>query len=253
MKKLVICMALILAMGMAFALPKTASAEKLEVTADASVAFASKYVWRGMLLVDDWVAQPSVTVGVAGFSFNFWGDYNLTDQNSRKNKFDEIDLTLSYEFAIDKFSIPVGIIHYTFPNVDGALDTTEVFAGVSYDWIVTPAINVYYDADEAHGFYINGSLGYSYELPSPDKMMTWSVDLAVGIGWASSDYNSFYYGVDESHFTDWNAGLSIPIGIGEYFSITPAVTYTALVDSEIADTTDNDKNTLFVITFGASF
>lgn len=252
MKKLVTCLALILALGIAFVVPTTASA-KVEVTAEADVTFASKYVWRGMLLVDDWVAQPSVTVGVGGLSFNFWGDYNMTDQNERKNKFDEIDLTVDYTFDLDKFSIPVGIIHYTFPNVDGAVDTTELYAGVGYDWIVSPSITFYYDVDEAHGFYILGDLAYSLELPEISKDISWSADFGAGIGWASSDYNNFYYGVDEAHFTDWHVGLSVPVGFLEYFSITPAVTYTALLDSEIRDTTEDDTNTLFSISFTASF
>ena len=61
--------------------------EKVEVpSADASVAFLSKYVWRGFELSDDSIViQPSMTVAYKGFGMNLWGnldtDYFATKTN----------------------------------------------------------------------------------------------------------------------------------------------------------------------------
>ena len=165
MKKLVICMLLALSLAIpgTFAAATPAQA-KLTPTVDLEVGFNSKYVWRGIVVVDDWVAQPSFTAGVGGFSFNAWADYMLTDQNGRQNEIDEIDLTVDYTFDLGAFSIPVGVIRYTFPGSTLA-DTTEFYAGVSYNWIVTPSVTIYKDVQESNGFYVLGALDYALDLP----------------------------------------------------------------------------------------
>ena len=247
---LAICLAL--PMGLSYATPAQA---KLTPTVDAEVAFNSKYVWRGIVVVDDWVAQPSITAGVGGFSFNVWADYMLTDENDRRNEIDEIDLTLDYTFELGKFSIPVGVIRYTFPNSDVG-DTTEFYAGVSYDWIVTPSVTIYKDVQESNGFYILGALDYSLDLPKLNDMIGWSLSVGASIGYGSDDNNSFYYGSDKSGFTDYSLYVSLPFAIGEYVTLTPKVVFTGLVDSDIKDSMEpiqDENNIYFGLVVGASF
>jgi len=257
MRKLAICLllALSLALPTAFAAATPAQA-KLTPTVDAEVAFNSKYVWRGLVLVDDWVAQPSVTAGVGGFTFNAWADYNLTDQNGLKNKIDEIDLTLDYTFSLGKFSIPVGVIRYTFPNTSFS-DTTEFYVGVSYDWIVTPSVTIYKDVQEANGIYVLGSLDYSLDLPKLNDMFGWSLGVGASIAWGNSENNNFYYNsTDKSGFTDYSGYVSVPFTIGEYFTVTPQVVFTGLVDSDIKDNmkaTQDENNVYFGVVLSASF
>ncbi len=256
MKKLVAILTMVMALTVGSLIPASAEeSSKIVPTVDLDLTFNSKYVWRGMLLVDDWVAQPSVTAGIGGFSVNVWGDYNLTDENGKQKEFDEIDITLDYTFSLGDFSIPVGVIVYTFPG--GGNDTSELYVGLGYDWIVSPSVTVYHDVDEVAGaFYILGSLDYSYELPVGDKVSA-SIDLGASIGWGNEEYNTGYFGVEDPHFTDWSVSLAIPIGFCEYFTVTPAVTYTALVDSEIRDAGKaaytEDSNVFYGISFTASF
>jgi hypothetical protein len=253
MKKLVVSLLLALSL-MVPMLGTPGKALAVTPTVDFDVTFNSKYVWRGMLLVDDWVAQPSVNVGVGNFTFNVWGNYELTDETGHDKKFTEIDLTLDYTFSFGDFSIPVGLIHYAFPNTEFNA-TTELYAGLSYDWIVSPSVTFYQDMDQAAGgTYINLAAGYSYAVPSLPKGTSVSIDLGAGISYATSDYNNFYYGVDEGAWTDWSASLGVPIGLMDgLFTITPAVTYTALVDSKIKDTTEDDTNTYFGVSLTLSF
>ncbi len=253
MKKLVVSFLVALSL-MVPMLGSPSKALAVTPTVDFDLTFNSKYVWRGMLLVDDWVAQPSVNVGIGNFSFNVWGNYELTDETGHDKKFTEIDLTLDYTFELGKFSIPVGLIHYMFPSTEFD-PTTELYAGVSYDWIVSPSMTIYQDMDAAAGgTYINFAAGYSYAVPSLPKGMSMSIDLGAGVSYATGDYNDFYYGVDESAWTDWSASLGIPIGFKDgMFTITPAVTYTAGVDSKIKDTTEDDSNTFFGVSFTMSF
>jgi uncharacterized protein (TIGR02001 family) len=250
---LVLTLSLVLPAGLLAASPAQA---KIDVKADLGVAFNSKYVWRGIVVVDDWVAQPSVTLSVGDFSFNVWADYMLTDQNNRKNEIDEVDLTASYGFTFGKFKVPVGVIRYTFPH-SAAPDTTELFTGVSYDWIVTPSVLVYWDIDEAHGVYVLGSLAYSLDLPALSKEFAWKLAVGASLGYGTSDNNKFYYaGTDKSGFTDYAAYVSLPVSIGKYFTITPQVVFTGLVDSDIKDNmkaTQDENNIYFGVVFSASF
>ena len=256
MRKLVICMLLALSL----ALPATFTAAtpaqaKLTPTVDLEVAFNSKYVWRGIVVVNDWVAQPSFTAGIGGFSFNAWADYMLTDENNRRNEIDEIDLTADYTFDLGKFSIPVGIIRYTFPNSDVG-DTTELYAGVSYDWIVTPSVTIYKDVQESNGWYVLGALDYSLDLPKINDMIGWSLGVGASIGYGSDDNNDFYYGSDKGGFTDYSGYISLPFSIGEYFSVTPQVVFTGLVDGDIKDAMkpiQDENNIYFGVVLGASF
>jgi len=254
MRKLVaiLTLAMTVALGGAgvFAAPAQA-ADGWEV--DFDFTFASKYIWRGINFVDDWVLQPSVNVAKYGFTFNVWGNMNLTDVNDLERKFDELDLTAEYAFALGDFTIPVGVIHYVFPNTDFDA-TTEVYTGVSYDWIVTPSILVYYDVDLINGLYVKGDLSSGYEFPKFSDMITMAIEGSVGIAWGSDDYVKGYFGLEDSQaFTDWYATVSLPVGIGEYFTVTPFCTYTALVDSDIADTTEDDSNWYGGVSIGVSF
>ncbi|MCF8040741.1 MAG: hypothetical protein K9K65_07900 [Desulfarculaceae bacterium] len=256
MKKLAITLILAICTALPLGLTAATPAQaKLTPTVDAEVAFNSKYVWRGIVVVDDWVAQPSVTVGVGGFSFNVWADYMLTDQNGRQNEIDEIDLTLDYTFELGKFAIPVGVIKYTFPNSTVA-DTTELYAGVSFDWIVTPSVTIYKDIQESNGFYILGALDYSLDLPKLNDTVSWSLAVGASIAYGSDDNNSFYYGSDKSGFTDYSFYVSVPFGIGEYVTLTPQVVFTGLVDSDIKDSMEpiqDENNIYFGLVVGASF
>ena len=91
-------------------------AEEPKVEVDAEALVVSKYVWRGLEVNEDPVLQPALTVTYGGFSFNIWGNMDLTDFGedecvytsdceSRAGQFTEIDLTLDYSRSFDKLNI----------------------------------------------------------------------------------------------------------------------------------------------------
>ena len=80
-----------------------AMAEEEAPSADASVAFLSKYVWRGFELSDDsMVIQPSLTASYMGFSANFWGNLDTKYYETEAHNWNETDFTLSYDGAYEK-------------------------------------------------------------------------------------------------------------------------------------------------------
>jgi uncharacterized protein (TIGR02001 family) len=219
---------------------------------DAAAAYNSKYIWRGIMQVDDPVLQPSLNLNKGGFTFNVWGSYDLTDKNGHKNNFTEIDLTAEYAFSFGDLSVPVGVINYQFPNTRFN-STTEIYAGASYNWIITPTLKIFQDIDEAHGEYISLSLAYTYDLPAPVADVTWGLALSLAGGWASKDNNKFYWGVDEDMFTDALATIGLPIKIKEFVTITPAYNHVWLLDSKVKDVAGYDDKGYFGVTLSFAF
>ncbi|MBN2808401.1 MAG: MipA/OmpV family protein [Deltaproteobacteria bacterium] len=222
-------------------------AEELKVSVDAEVLAVSKYVWRGLEVNEDPVLQPSLTVAYGGFSFNLWGNMDLTDFGedecvytsdckSRAGQFTEIDLTLDYSHSFDKFTLGAGIISYQFPNWDESEDTHEVYLAFSYDCLLAPALTLYYDFDEVDGFYANFSIGHSFALS--EKV---GLDLSASLGYGDSDYNAAYFGVDESALVDANGSIALPFQVSDKITITPILSLSTVVDSDLRDSVKSNS------------
>ncbi len=256
MKKFAVTALLVLSLLVPFTMGAAQTAQaKIETSVSLDVALYSKYIWRGIDFVDDWVAQPAFTAGIGNFSVGAWADYNLTDQINLKNKVDEVDLWADYTFSFGKFSVPLGIALYTFPNTSFE-QTTELYTGVSYDWIVTPSVMINWDVDEAHGFYFKGALDYSLDLPKISDVVGWSLGVGASIAYGTNDHNSYYYATDKGAFTDYIFYVTLPFSIGEYVTISPEVYFTGLVDSDVKDNmkaSQDDNNIFYGIVFSGSF
>jgi hypothetical protein len=244
---------LVLLLGVSFS-SSPVLADDLEVSVDAEALVVSKYVWRGLEVNEDPVLQPSLTVAYGGFSFNVWGNMDLTDFGedeciytsdceSRAGQFTEIDLTLDYSHSFDKFILGGGIISYQFPNWDGSEDTHEAYLAMSYDCLLAPALTIYYDFDEVNGFYANFAVGHSFTIN--DKV---GIDLSGSIGYGDSDYNVAYFGVDDSALVDVNCSLAVPFQVTDKITITPLLNLASVVDSDLRDSVksnsccDNETN-----------
>jgi hypothetical protein len=223
-------------------------------TVELSVPYYTKYMSRGFLTVNDPVLQPGATVGYKGFCVNVWGNYNLTDKIGKKDKFSEVDLTAQYTFELGDFSLPVGVIHYLYPNM-AQPSTTEVFAAASYKWIVTPTFTVYQDVGDQHGTYATLALGYELELPAPMADVAWGLAFQLQGGWGSADYCKYGYnwGVDSAHFTDILFSVGLPIKIKEFLTVKPGFYQVWLVDSEIRDAAGWDSKNYFGLTLTFAF
>ena len=224
-----------------------AMAKDVVISVETEALVVSKYIWRGLEVNEDPVLQPSLTVAYGGFSFNIWGNMDLTDFGedeciytsdceSRAGQFTEIDLTLDYSHSFDKFTLGGGIISYQFPNWDESEDTHEVYVAMSYDCLLAPALTIYYDFDEVDGFYANFSVGHSFAIN--DKV---GVDLSGNIGYGDSDYNIAYFGVDDRALVDVNCSIALPFQVTDKITITPMLNLTSVVDSDLRDSVESNS------------
>lgn len=211
-----------------------------------SVGGHSGYLWRGQLYNDEAVLQPSFTASAeCGLSFNAWGNINLTDNlgEDAKNEFNEVDLTVSYDIPIEAFSLGIAVAEYLFPHTtlvdDAGVGTAapgtrevQITAGLD-EVILAPSLLVAYDFDEADGFYASASISHSLDLA--DGL---SLEGALAIAAASSDYNLYYFGVDDDALNDATATLTLSYEPMENVSVGAYVTYAKLLDSDIEDAAD---------------
>ena len=198
-------------------------------SADASVAFYSKYVWRGYELSDDsLVIQPSLSVSYKGLGANLWANLD-TDEFGEGHNWNETDFTLSYDGAYEKLGYGVGWIYYMLDGED-VDDTQEFYATISYDTILVPSLTLYYDTDDFAGdWYANFSIGHSFAIAEK-----YSLDLGMALG-----YYDQAGGYSELHDGLLSASMSFPVG--EYVTITPELYWSFALTDDAEDNIGDDS------------
>jgi hypothetical protein len=199
-------------------------------------AIYDKYVWRGIQLNEEGVNQGSVDfsyeagdLGTVGF--NYWYNMDLDNENSESGNFSEVDYALYWEKSFEALTLGAGYIYYDFSEVDAG-STREVYVSASYDTFLAPTVTVYFDTDDAHGFYVDLGIGHSFDLGILDA----TLDLGANLGWADDDQSEFYYESDangesgDSGFTNFALSAAVNFPVGESVTITPSIMYYGLLE-----------------------
>jgi len=234
------------------------SGKKFKVDVDS--AFNGKYVWRGINLVDGWVWQPSVTASHKWISASIWGSMELGDENyypgegSGEGKFTELDYTLEAAYDWKKLSFATGVIQYRFPNT-GFDKTTEVYASLGFDVVLSPTLAVYRDVDLAKGLYGVFSIDYAVEeFYKSDGLLSVGAEAGASVAAGDADHNEFYYGYDDDAFRDAVVYVALPAAVGEYWSVTPSASYSTILYEDIGDSFDGDEDEFWWgVSLAASF
>jgi outer membrane scaffolding protein for murein synthesis (MipA/OmpV family) len=133
----------------------------------------------------------------------------------------------------------VGYIYYSFPNTTFE-STSEIYAGIALNNLpVTPSLYVYYDIDEAEGFYAVADLNYSKDLS--DAL---SMEIGTSLAWASSNFNDFYYGRASSSLSDMKIYTGLSYALTDSVSLSGSLAYSFYPDaaaSDVAEVTYNGE------------
>ncbi|WP_372793982.1 TorF family putative porin [Pontiella sp.] len=217
--------------------------DRSEATATAEAALVSAYVWRGMVMNEDMVFQPQLSVAQYGVSFNVWANYNFSNgANGVEDDISEIDLSLAYTLPLDlnDISFDVGIINYQFPanSTEQGSSTTELFASAYLltlkDYVI-PSVTFFGDVDEVDGSYL------LFDVVAPYQVSEYlSVEGGVSLGWGTARYNGAYFpGEDgdgpEKGFTDYNLYGTVSYEIADGVTASFNLTYTGLFGGAIKD------------------
>jgi hypothetical protein len=220
--------------------------------AEAELAVYSKYVWRGIVTVDDYVLQPSVGLGIAGFHAGFWGNVDMTDINSGEGfdtewKFTEIDWTLGWGMSLPLVDLGLGFIYYTFPQADG-VDTTELYLSGQVNVLLNPSLVIYQDLDLVKGGYWDFNVSHGFALGATN-----SLEVGAGLGLGSKSYMDGYFGsggvfIPENELgtsmADFRISAAVPFNPVPMFTVTPSVTYTSLL-GDAKDAVDGSDGMLW--------
>ena len=203
-------------------------------TVDADIGIYSKYIWRGMQLDENPVLQGGVTASHdAGFYANVWGNYSLQDDYAPQG-LNEVDFTVGYAGTLDIVDYDFGFIYYSFPNTPLA-STSEIYGGVALNnMVVTPSLYVYYDVDECNGFYAVADMNYSTNMTEEV-----SIEIGASMAWASSNFNSFYYGDSSSMLSDASVYTGVGYAVTESVSVSASLAASFYLDSSASDAADS--------------
>jgi hypothetical protein len=239
------------AMMAAFILNTDSMAEDQVFSADISVDYYGKYIWRGQNVNDESVLQPNVSGSAYGFTGSIWANIDLTNgphQAAPNNtgEFSEIDYTLDYSASVpgaEKLGFSLGVIHYLFPNTTFT-STTEIYAGANLDFPLSPFFTWYGDVNAIEGSYLQFGFGHSFEKLAGSVDYNMGLDLSASFAWGSRGYNNGYFGIDEGAWNDLLIGIGVPITL-KYVTLTPSLNISTMLSERIGDASFERTNVWF--------
>ncbi len=223
-----------------------AAAAQLTPEVTGEIAVLNRYVWRGGVLTDGFVVQPSLNVGVGGLSLGVWGNMDQDDVNARSGEFSELDYSADYTLGVGLVEASLGALVYSYTE-DGVPGTVELYAGASVGVLASPSLTLYRDVDEGEGTYV--SLGVGHSLPVGAS----SLDLAAAVGWADETHNAYNFGVEKGGVTDAGVTLSADLALSPFLTLRPTLGYAAFVAGELRDAAPEPGNFIFGVVLAGGF
>ncbi|MBF0253305.1 MAG: hypothetical protein HQL29_05755 [Candidatus Omnitrophica bacterium] len=250
-----IALVLLVQVTASFALEENWLGEKPEWMPEVSLtdSFYTKYIWRGQNLGNEPVMQTDFSLSKGGFTFDLWTNYSLNNDKTvdggRFEEYTEIDYNIDYTFSLgemlgkvgveaeklDPMSLSLGYTYYTFPNVNWdskGFDTHEVYLGVAYDILLQPYLKWYWDVDSGKGVAGEGTGNGSYYLAGIGHTFEFDeTGITADIG-MSIAYNDQQW-THKSGWSDMNFSGSVSIPVLTYFTISPSVGYSVILDEDV--------------------
>jgi hypothetical protein len=164
----------------------------------AEMDFNSGYVWRGLLLEEGRVGQPSAWISAFGFTLTCWSNIAMTNRSGGAG-LRSGGLTLSYNRDWEKLKIEAALDAYMGRQSSDfeSRNTMEGSLKLSYPAGPLRIFTTHaFDVLAYRGSYF-GDAGLEYQRPI-SKSAEFTV--AVRSGWASAKFNDVYIGVNKSAF-----------------------------------------------------
>lgn len=235
-------------------LAHTMQPETDPVSGNASVAVLNRYIFRGYEIGShSIVVQPALSIFYKGFSVTLWSNIDSNESVTQSfapdkeghKSFNETDLTLSYTYVVDRFSLTAGYIYYAMKYNNPPGDTEELFLSASYETFLKPTISVYRDITSYPGTYFNFSLSQSMPVY---KDITLDLGASAGYFVGSDNYwrtyessTGDYTGKKYSALHDGmvKAGFTVPIA--NNLVMQPVAQYWFPLSSKAKKTVDGNS------------
>ncbi len=210
------------------------------MTPTGDIGVYSQYVWRGVeQTVNSTALQGDIGVSKGGFSGSVWfsNSYPATAPQYAGKNVVEFDWTVDYTGTIADTGLgySVGGIAYTY-LYDSASNFPELYAGLSFDSILSPSMTAYYTvADSQSKAYLAGDLWIDLGVSTSLAGLDISGALSYA-NWKKDGVSRPLGAVDT-----WKSGFSLAtVGVSKDVEIsgvtmTPSLTFTYPLAKKQAD------------------
>ena len=204
------------------------------------LSLQSAYIWRGMVITDKPVFQPSLTLFEGGLAGSVWANVNLTGDHGYQYEVSEADYWLAYTFAGKDADWTFTYYAYTFPHTTVA-STQEVWANVTLKNLpFSPSLSAIRDVNAVKGWYF--LLTGSQSLGLLKTRGTDGLLLTLSVGHGNKEYARGYFPeLEKEHVTDYGVRLDWPVKLGPG-TLKLDVQYTDFSDQDVYSAGFEDKH-----------
>jgi hypothetical protein len=247
-------------------------------TYGAEIDFNSGYVWRGLLLDDGFVVQPSAWISAYGFTFTAWSNMAMTSASGGPGSNaamamtnasggpgsnaamamtsasggpgpNAADFLLTYDREWEKLRIEAGLDSY-LGRQSSNLDTRNTMEGsLELSYPIGP-LRLY----TTHAFDVLAYRGsyFGEARLEHERHVTKSAELTISIrsGWASAKFNQVYTGVNKSAFNFVGAEGSLTYSLGQHMYLMPHIEFSSITDRSLRAQLSPSNIVNFGIAFG---
>lgn len=214
--------------------------------------FATRFVHRGMTLVDRPVLQPKLGIGmntVHGDRLDVQVEANMDLRNDtgaawfpdgHAGRFTQIEMLASWQRQFGEVAVRAGFHSYTLPNGTEFINsnagserggTNELFVLASASVLeANPYVSVHYDYDEVDGAYLRG--GIAEDIPIADKL---TIGLDGSLGYVSKAQALWMYGIREHGLADLRGEIVLKYRYDARTELRAGVHGSAMLDSQLDD------------------
>ena len=212
---------------------------------------SSDYAWRGMVLGNRPVVQPSIWISAQRFTLI--ASRNLTPASTPESlPLHATDLTLTYGRDWKNLRIEPAIEGYLNGRLAGVHDPNTMEGQLKLSYPAGP-LRVFtihsFDVLAYKGSYF-GEAGAGYE-----RRVTNRTSFAVSFrsGWASSKFNDAYIGVNKPAFNFVGAEGSFTRYLNRYLYLQPHFEFSNIVDRELRQQLSRPTSISFGLAIGMEF
>jgi len=200
-------------------------------TYGAEMDFNSRNVWRGLLLDDGPVGQPSAWISAFGFTFTAYSNVAMTSASGGAG-LKATGLTLTYDRDWEKLKIEAALDSYMGRQSSDieAQNTMECSLGLSYPAGPLRIFTTHaFDVLAYRGSYF-GEAGLEYK-----RQVTKSAEFMISArsGWASAKFNDAYIGVNKSAFNFVGVEVSGAYYLGPRMYFRPHIEFSSITDRRL--------------------
>jgi len=214
--------------------------------------FNSGHLWRGLLLNDEPLVQPSARIANAGFTFAAWTNLplNETIDSSHVNA---TGLSLTYGRDWKKLTIEPAAETYLSRWPQGGDDPNTMEGSLKLSYPAGP-LRLFtmhaFDVLAYRGAYF-GEAGLAYERQVAKKKA--EISISFHSGWASSKFNDVYIGLNKPAFNFVGAEGSVNYYLKPGLYVRPHFELSRTVSRQLQEWLDSPSINRFGVALGMDF